>query len=99
MEKIENDMSGWNEYAKYVLITIEKLSKDIERLEVQTTTNKEELLANMVKDRESLISLIHELNKGLLKTSTSMKVTYSILSILSGFIGGLIITILSVLIK
>lgn len=71
--------NGWNEWSKYVLMTIDTIIKDLKRLEEQTSNNKEEL-----------ITKITELNSNLIQLTTEMRIKNRITNIIIGIISGVL---------
>ena len=84
------NMSGWTEWSKYVLLTIDKLVVDIDNLQKQIEAHKQQTAEN----KEELTKLITELTILISNISTAMKVRNAIFGTIGGLIGGGLITLI-----
>lgn len=55
--------SGWEEWSNYVLITLEKLSKEINQRDKERTLFREKMLMDLINLKESLVKKIAESEK------------------------------------
>jgi ABC-type phosphate transport system auxiliary subunit len=78
----DNQYNGWNEWAKYVLKSIERLECNISRLEVKTNSDRDQLMIELSKIREETINLREELAT----LNTSFKIKSSVWGAASGLI-------------
>lgn len=79
MNEIVYKTNGWNEWSKYVLMTIDAITRDVQKLEEQTVNNREELLAK-----------IAELNRNIVELNTTMKIRNRTVNIVVGMASGII---------
>jgi hypothetical protein len=91
-ESIEYD--GWNEWAKYVLKSIDRLECNINRLETKNSTDKNILLIEITELRKDMNSLKEEV----IVLNTSFKIKSSLWGAASGLIAALSVYIMSKLI-
>jgi hypothetical protein len=100
-EEIQYNYNGWNEWAKYVLKSIERLEINQSLLEDKTVANKEELLreVNSVKDefKKQFDSLKDYLNEQRIETkeyTTKFKTVTAILAFVGGALASFIFSII-----
>ena len=79
-ERVE--YNGWNEWAKYVLKSIERLECNLNRVEVKNNTDKEQLFVEISKVTREVGSIREELSS----LNTSFKIKSGIWGALSGIL-------------
>lgn len=85
--------NGWNEWAKYVLKSIERLECNINRIEVKNTTDRDQVLVELSKVRQEVGNLREELTS----LNTSFKIKSSVWGATSGLIAVLSIYLMQLL--
>jgi len=104
MEKIQ-DYNGWNEWAKYVLKSIERLELNICNLESKRSLDKDLILKEVTKVRDDVMTEVSKirndvtsLKEEVIELNTSFKIKSGIWGAVAGittFISIYIIQILS----